>query len=100
MGEVGGGGVRKWLQLASHTGRHMATKDTQEATLAKHVGSVKTPGSLINPKKAQRLWCTWNRSARKTMLAATVTGTVVHKMIHLHYLKCMQVNCFAVSINL
>ena len=43
-------------------------------------------GSLINPDKAQTLWCTLdNRAADKQVPAVTLDGAVVERTCHLRY---------------
>ena len=75
--------------LADDRPLYKTSKDSQEAAEAvqHQLDSVSKwfhdTGSLINPDKAQTLWCTLdNRAAGKAMPAVTFDGAVVEQTSH------------------
>ena len=86
-------GPSKILILTDDGLTYTTLKHSQEAAEAvqQHLDSVSKQcddtGSLINPHKAQTLWCTlYNRAAGKPMPAVTFAGAVVERTSHLRYL--------------
>ena len=84
------------LSQDSHSGKrwliYKTLKNSQEAAEAmQQLDSVSQwchdTGSLINPDKAQTLWCIFdNRAAGKPVPAVTFDGTLVERTRHLRHL--------------
>ena len=84
LADLNQNGLSRVLTLADDGLIYKTTRDTQEAAQAvqQQLENVsqwcQDTGSLINPSKAQTLWCTLdNKAAGKVMPAVTFDGAVV-----------------------
>jgi len=93
LADLNQNGPSKILRLADDELIYKTSRDSQGAAKAvqQQLDSeflwCHDNGSVINPNKAQTLWCTFdNRAAGKLMPAVTFDGAVVKQTSHLSYL--------------